>query len=116
MINWNSVFQETAIESQAVAAEDQKKKSELLEKLFEANKGMAKLTGQDSQELKDYMQSDEYLNLMNSKPIDTTPRIVGANDGEGRSIENYVSLSEVQEMMKEIVDEKFKGMTLFNTW
>jgi hypothetical protein len=73
MINWKSLFGEAIKEE--VEMLEKSRQSEMLKKLFSANKGVSKLTGIDPETIEEMQKNPDLYNML-SGDIDTTPRIV----------------------------------------
>eukprot|EP01041_Mallomonas_annulata_P004048 gene4049-8054_t len=76
MINWKNLFGEPPVLS---ARDTEAMRSEMLEKLFAANKGMSLLTGAPPEEIND--MSDEELRNIQSE-VDEEPRIISEEDSD----------------------------------
>ena len=63
MINWKGLFGEPQADD-AKALDD---RTEMLKKLFSANKGMSKITGQEPESVDDMMSNEELVKMISSK-------------------------------------------------
>ena len=86
MINWKALFGDTPAED---SADDIEKRSKMLEKLFAANKGMAKLTGQEPESIDEMMENEDLVRMMADKIYG--PEIVGVEDDEGNRLEDALA-------------------------
>ena len=76
MINWKNLFDEPPPELQG----ESEKRKKMLESLFAANKGMAKITGKDPETIKEMMENRDLMNMINSE-VNEEPELL--NDDEG---------------------------------
>jgi hypothetical protein len=86
MINWKSLFGEPVTED---SADDIEKRSQMLEKLFAANKGMAKMTGQEPESMEEMMGNEDLVRMMADQIYG--PEVVGVEDGEGNRLDEILS-------------------------
>lgn len=87
MINWKSLFGEPTEEDSNV--DEIEKRSQMLEKLFAANKGMAKMTGQEPESMDEMMQNEDLVRMMADQIYG--PEVVGIEDGEGNRLDEILA-------------------------
>jgi hypothetical protein len=63
MINWKSLFGEPVQED----LDEVEKRSDMLKKLFAANKGMGKITGKEPESMDDMMSNEELVKMISRK-------------------------------------------------
>ena len=61
----------------------------MLEKLFAANKGMAKLTGQEPESMDEMLQNEDLVRMMADKIYG--PEVVGVEDNEGNRLDEILA-------------------------
>ena len=86
MINWKALFGDTPAED---SADDIEKRSKMLEKLFAANKGMAKLTGQEPESMDEMLRNEDLVRMMADKIYG--PEVVGVEDNEGNRLDEILA-------------------------
>ena len=87
MINWKSLFGEPPAEDSD--ADEIEKRSQMLEKLFAANKGMAKMTGQEPESMQEMMENEDLVRMMADKIYG--PEVMGVEDGEGNRLDEILA-------------------------
>lgn len=99
MINWKGLFGEADKND----VNDIEKRSDMLEKLFSANKGMSRLTGSDPESIGDMMDNEDLVKMLGRK-LYPDPQVVGIDSDEEYD-KNDIDLEEIQELVsKEILD------------
>jgi hypothetical protein len=86
MINWKALFGDTPAED---SADDIEKRSKMLEKLFAANKGMSKLTGQEPESINEMLENEDLVRMMADKIYG--PEVVGVKDDEGNRLDDILA-------------------------
>jgi len=111
MINWKSLFGEAPKE---VEADLESRRTQMLEKLFSANKGISKLTGAEPETIDEMMQIPE-LDSMISSDVDTNPRVV---DEDGNVLESDVpgDLDDLQESVREVLGQMQRDIEKKNSY
>jgi len=82
MINWKGLFGK-AVEEDVRAIDN---RSKMLEKLFSANKGIAKLTGASPESVNEMMSNEDLVKMISDKVYG--PQVVGLEDEEGNLVTN----------------------------
>jgi hypothetical protein len=77
MINWKSLFEE----ARANPKLDELRRTEMMEKLFAANKGMSKLTGQPAETMDEMMSNEQMVKMMGQKYF-PDPQVIDVENGE----------------------------------
>lgn len=87
MINWKGLFGEPVAEEVADI-----ERSEMLKKLFAANKGMSKVTGQPAETITDMTSNEDLVRMISSKIYDKQPEIYQEVDGD--NYDNAIDVTE----------------------
>lgn len=98
MINWNNLFGEAPPKELNEAV----KRSEMLEKLFAANKGMSKFTGGSPESISEMMENADLMKMI-SGDVDTRPRIVDTEiDGDNSDNDNEEVDEELEALRRDL--------------
>lgn len=81
MINWKNLFGVPATEGEAKSTADLESRSKMLEKLFAANKGMSRITGENAESVNDMLDNEDLVKMISDRVYGPT----GAEDGEDMS-------------------------------
>lgn len=106
MINWKCLFSESPPEDVQKLGD----RSKMLEKLFAANKGMAKMTGESPETMEEMMRNPDILDAI-SGDVSTIPEILEAEDEFGTPDEELQKDDEYRRFRESILSGEFKGVT-----
>lgn len=107
MMNWKNLFSETAAIESKVDLET--RRSEMLDKLLSANKGMSKLSGNTAESMQEMMQNEELMRMLGEE-INTTPQIMSVIDEQGQEVTDYSQDEDIRALQEEIARGEFEGV------
>ena len=95
MINWKNLFSDEI--NSNIQIDQEGRRTEMLEKLLKANKGMSKLLGNEPENINEMLQNKDLMNSITSE-INTEPPVI---DFDGATEENFAVTKEyIQELLR----------------